>query len=130
MALNLDEANFEISEESWAKFRERSPDSEEWLPKIIRKAYEVWAVEPNISHEELATITCPVLVLNGDDEVFDAHHGVDLYKALPNAQLAIVPGTTHAVLKEKNDLALAIITDFYDHPVRGALTEEIAPDPE
>jgi pimeloyl-ACP methyl ester carboxylesterase len=130
LALTFDEANLEISEESWAKFHERSPDSSEWLPKIIRKAYEVWAVEPNITHEELATISAPVLVLNGDDEVFDAHHGVDLYRALPKAQLAIIPGATHAVLKEKNELALAIITDFYDHPVRACLTEEITPDPE
>ena len=128
LKLVLDESTFEISDEQRLKFLERSPDSPEWQEKIIRKAHEVWAAEPNITEAGLATITCPVLVLNGDDEVFDTKHGVDLYNALPNAQLAIVPGTTHAVLKEKNELALAIINDFYDHPIRGQLTEEIAPD--
>lgn len=121
LTLVIDENTFEIDEERRAKFLERSPDAPEWQEKIIRKAHEVWASEPNITTEELSTITCPVLVLNGDDDVFDPHHGVDLYQALPNAQLAIVPGTTHAVLKEKNALALAIIRDFYDHPVRGQL---------
>jgi len=124
LTLVVDETSFEIDEDRRAKFAERSPDEAHWQEKIIRKAYEVWASEPNISHDELATITCPVLVLNGDDDVFDTHHGVDLYKALPNAQLAIIPGTTHTVLKEKNELALAIIRDFYDHPVRGELGQE------
>jgi len=132
LTLILDEGAIEINEEKRAKFLERSPDGPEWQEKIIRKAHQVWASEPNISLTELGTITCPVLVINGDDDVFDPRHGVELYEALPNAQLAIVPGTTHAVLKEKNDLALAIIKDFYEHPVRAMsewqAREEIAPD--
>ena len=105
-----------ISDEDRAEFVERSPDSPESLDLIIHKAYEVWATEPNITSEELARITCPVLVLNGDDEPFSPHHGVDLYQALPNARLAIIPGSPHATHKVKPHLFLAIIQDFYDHP--------------
>lgn len=118
--LSRDQEILEISEERREKFAAQSPDSPEWLEKIIRKAHEVWATEPNITREELATITAPVLVLNGDDEVFDARHGIDLYEALPNAQLAIIPGASHAVIKEKNALAMAIINHFLDNPLRGA----------
>jgi pimeloyl-ACP methyl ester carboxylesterase len=105
-----------ISDEDRAEFVERSPDSPESLDLIIHKAYEVWATEPNITSEELARITCPVLVLNGDDEPFSPHHGVDLYQALPNARLAIIPGSPHATHKVKPHLFLPIIRDFYDHP--------------
>lgn len=104
-----------ISEEDRAEFAQRSPDSPETLDLIIHKAHEIWGSEPNMTLEELATITCPVLVLNGDDEPFSPHHGVDLYLALQNARLAIIPGSPHATHKVKPHLFLPIITDFYDH---------------
>ena len=112
-----------ISEEDKAKFAERSPEPAYMQEVIIKKAYEIWAKEPNMTQAQISTITCPVLVLNGDDEPFDNHHGIDLYEALPNGRLAIIPGTSHAVLKEKNEICLAIITDFYDHPeMRGEMS--------
>ena len=105
-----------ITDENRAEFAERSPDSPETLDVIIHKAYEVWATEPNMTLDQLATITCPVLVVNGDDEPFDPHHGVDLYQALPNGRLAIIPGSPHATHKIKPHLLYPIIQDFYDHP--------------
>lgn len=105
-----------ISDENRAEFAERSPDAPEALDLIIHKAYEVWASEPNISVEELNTISCPVLVVNGDDEPFTPHHGVDLYQALSNGRLAIIPGSPHATHKIKPHLLLPIIKDFYDTP--------------
>ena len=105
-----------ISEENRAEFAERSPDQPEMLDLIIKRAYEVWATEPNMTTEELGTITCPVLVVNGDDEPFSPHHGVDLYQVLPNSRLAIIPGSPHATHKVKPHLLLPIIKDFYDHP--------------
>ncbi len=105
-----------ITDENRAEFAERSPDNPDDLEKIIRKAHEVWATEPNMTRDELGTITCPVLVVNGDDEPFSPHHGVDLFQALPNGRLAIIPGSPHATHKVKPHLLLPIIKDFYDHP--------------
>ena len=105
-----------ITDEDRAEFAERSPDSPEALEEIIRTAHEVWASEPNMTVEELGTINCPVLIANGDDEPFSPHHGVDLYQALPNGRLAIIPGSPHATHKIKPHLLLPIIKDFYDHP--------------
>jgi hypothetical protein len=113
--LRLD-SQITISEENIQEYTERSPDSLENLEIIIRKAHEVWAHEPNISIAELSTITCPTLVVNGDDEPFNPHHGVDLYQALPNGRLAIIPGSPHATHKIKPHLLYPIIKDFYDHP--------------
>ena len=105
-----------VTDENRADFAERSPDAAEMLDIIIQKAHDVWATEPNITVAELATITCPVLVVNGDDEPFSPHHGVDLYQALSNGRLAIIPGSPHATHKIKPHLLHPIIKDFYDHP--------------
>ena len=80
---------------------------------IARKAMEVWKCEPNLTTGDLAKITCPVLVMAGEEEPFSNHHTVDLYEALNDADLAIIPGATHSVMKDKPELALAVIRDFY-----------------
>ena len=102
-----------ISEEDSAEYAELSPDSPETQIGIIRKAMEVWKCEPNLTTGDLAKITCPVLVMAGEEEPFSNHHTVDLYEALNDADLAIIPGATHSVMKDKPELALAVIRDFY-----------------
>jgi hypothetical protein len=37
-------------------------------------------------------------------------------KAITNARLAIVPGASHSVVKEKTGLVQALLKDFYAHP--------------
>ena len=105
-----------VSEEDAAEFADRSPDPAHIQAEIIQRAFEVWRTEPNLTSADLAKIKCPVLVLTGDDEPFSNHHTVELYEALPNGRLAIIPGASHYVVKEKNELAVATIKDFYQHP--------------
>jgi len=59
-------------------------------------------------------------IASGDDEPFSNHHTIELYEAIPNARLAIVPGTSHFVVKEKSKLVQDLIKDFYknlDFPI-------------
>jgi pimeloyl-ACP methyl ester carboxylesterase len=107
-----EEVVIELSDEDRARWAEKSPEPAHMQEVIIRKAYEVWKSEPNMSTSDLASITCPVLVLCGDDEPFSNQHTVELYESLPNAQLAIVPGTSHAVVKEKPETVQSIIKNF------------------
>ena len=65
---------------------------------------------------QLKKIKCPTLILAGDDEPFSTEHTASLYEAIPSAQLAILPGTSHAVLKEKPKLVKQILKDFYKNP--------------
>ena len=101
---------------------------------IIRKAYEVWNSEPTMTTSDLAQINCPVLVLTGDDEPFSNHHTIELYEAISNARLAIVPRTSHFVVKERPQIVQALIRDFYrnlDYPMttwprlRSEMTEKL-----
>jgi len=102
-----------ISEEDAAEYAELSPDDPSTQRGIIQKAMDVWKSEPNLTKADLAKIACPVLVMAGEVEPFSNHHTVDLYESLSDADLAIVPGATHSVMKDKPELALAIIKDFY-----------------
>lgn len=102
-----------ISEEDAAEFAEFSPDHPDTQVGIIKKAMDVWQNEPTMTKTDLAKIQCPVLVMAGEVEPFSNHHTVDLYESITDADLAIVPGASHSVTKDKPALALAIIKDFY-----------------
>jgi pimeloyl-ACP methyl ester carboxylesterase len=72
----------------------------------------IWKVEPDISPESLAKIECPVLVMAGDDDVVRHDHTIDLFERIALGQLAIVPGTSHGLVKEKPMIVQALIEDF------------------
>ena len=74
----------------------------------------IWESEPTLTVADLALIQCPVMVLAGDDDVINHHHTVDLYEALSLGQLAIIPGTSHSVMKEKPELLNAVIVQFLE----------------
>ena len=106
--------NPEISPEDQAEYNLISPDAPHTLLEKTIRMYSIWESEPIISVEDLAKIQCPVLVLVGDDDVIDHAHTVELYEALPLGQLAIIPGTSHALVKEKPDLVNAVIAQFLE----------------
>lgn len=113
-----------ISDEDAAEFADLSPDGPSAQLGIIKRAMDIWKTEPNLTTADLAKIQCPVLVMAGQDEPFSNHHTVDLYEALSDATLAIVPGASHSVTKDKPELALAIIRDFYRGLSERALEQE------
>ena len=47
-----------------------------------------------------------------DDDVIAHGHTIDLYEALPEGQLAVIPGTSHGVKKEKPEIVNELILDF------------------
>ena len=102
----------EASKEDRQEHAERSPDAPEALNSKIERMWGIWTSEPSLSKEDLAKITCPTLVMAGDDENFSFAHITSLYEALPMGQLAIVPGTSHFLVKEKPELAQEIIKGF------------------
>jgi pimeloyl-ACP methyl ester carboxylesterase len=53
-----------------------------------------------------------------DDELWPTSHTTALYDALPNAQLAIVPNTSHLLVFEQPSAVAQHITAFFDHPER------------
>ncbi|CAB4705017.1 unannotated protein [freshwater metagenome] len=103
-----------ISPEDQAEYNLISPDAPSTLLEKSIRMHAIWKSEPTMTLQEIAEIQCPVLVLAGDDDVIDHAHSVALYEALPLGQLAIIPGTSHLVVKEKPDLMNAVILQFLE----------------
>jgi pimeloyl-ACP methyl ester carboxylesterase len=101
-----------ISDEDRAEYAAMSPDAPETLDAKIAKMHEIWKVEPDIKISDIAQIVVPVLVMAGDDDVVKHSHTIELYEGLPLGQLAIVPATSHGLVKEKPEVVTAIIKSF------------------
>ena len=70
--------------------------------------------EPTWSTDDIGHIQAATLVLVGDDDLIALEHTCALYGALPQAQLAVVPGASHTVPIERADETAAIIQRFLD----------------
>jgi pimeloyl-ACP methyl ester carboxylesterase len=92
-------------------YEELSPDGGDHYPVVHAKLARLNYEEPTLTEEELAGVTSRTLVMVGDDEV-TLEHAVATYRAIPNAELAVVPGTSHGLLHEKSELCNAMLTDF------------------
>ena len=54
--------------------------------------------------------------MQGDDDIVKVEHSAVLAATLPDAQLAVIPGSTHMAPLEKPDLVNRLILDFLsDH---------------
>lgn len=95
-----------------AQYATRSPDGVEHAKDVVRKSLELVTTQPTWTSRDLARITVPVLVMSGDDDVAKLSHTVALYETLENAQLAILPGTSHALLKEQTKESVRLIERF------------------
>ena len=93
-------------------YGEVSPDGAAHFPVVVAKIAEMARTEPNLDASELAKVTHRSLVMFSDDDLVTMTHVVEMYDALPNAELAVVPGTSHFLTQEKPHLVNAIVLDF------------------
>lgn len=89
-----------------------SPDGIDHFQVVFDKVGEMWQTARSIGFDELATIGAPTLVLLADDDCVTVEHAAAMARALPDAQLAVVPGTSHALPFEKPELVGRLILDF------------------
>jgi pimeloyl-ACP methyl ester carboxylesterase len=114
--LELDEGSMSFMR-SW--YEEVSPDGPEHFEEFTAKLDRMHLAGPTLTPADLAGIPVRTLVMAADDDEMAPEHLIALYRALPSAQLAIVPGTSHGLLLEKPELCMMLIKDFVG-------TEEIA----
>src|SRR5271155_3012235 len=69
-------------------------------PKTIdEKLGHLWATSPTadeLSLALLAKIQQPVLLVSGDHDVITLEHTLQIFHALPNSELCVLPGTDHS----------------------------------
>jgi len=95
------------------KYMENSPDGPDHFEEFAKKTMAMWDAEPNMTTQDLSTISVPVLVLVGDDDCVNLSHSCEMYESIPGAQLAVVPGASHALPLEKPDAVARIIDEFF-----------------
>ena len=90
-----------------------SPDGPEHLPVVFDRLSRALA-ETTLELADLARIPAPTLIMAADDDLVSISHLEAMRDALPDAQLAIVPGTSHALPLEKPALTAQLILEFLD----------------
>jgi pimeloyl-ACP methyl ester carboxylesterase len=86
------------------EFARHNPAGSAAAADVFRGGFALCATSPALTAEQLSAVVAPTLVVTGDDDVVRLDHSVALYESLPAAQLFVVPGTSHAVLKERTRL--------------------------
>jgi len=89
-----------------------SPDGRDHFPVVAAKIARMVSAEPALGTGDLARVAARTLVMAGDDDAVSAEHTLALYRGIPDSELAIIPGTSHALIVEKPGLCNQIILDF------------------
>jgi pimeloyl-ACP methyl ester carboxylesterase len=92
-------------------YGELSPDGAAHYEAIVTKLAAMHAHEPSLTAADLRRVGCRTLVMTGDDDEVRLEHAIELYRSLPDAELAVVPGTSHGLLAEKPALCNLLITE-------------------
>jgi pimeloyl-ACP methyl ester carboxylesterase len=90
-----------------------SPDGPDHLDAVLDKMLALWNTDPAFPLSDLERVAAPALVLAADDDItLSIEHAAAMQRALPDSQLAVVPGASHAVPMEKPELVNRLILDF------------------
>ncbi|RLT26213.1 MAG: alpha/beta fold hydrolase [Chloroflexi bacterium] len=93
-------------------YRTLSPDGPDHWPEVFAKLQRMMLEEPTLRASDLEAIETPTLVLAGDSDYVTVTHTVEMFEAIPNARLCIVPGGSHGLLTEQPALTTRVILDF------------------
>ena len=95
-----------------ASYAERSPDGPDHFAVVAAKGFHLFGIEPELTVDDLARVSVPVLVMAGDDDLIPLSHTAAFFAALPEAQLAIVPGASHGLPMEHPQEVVGLIERF------------------
>ncbi len=94
-------------------YGEVSPHGAEHWPDVWERLDAEHHRAPALTTDDLAAMPTATLLMFADDETeVEVDHVHAMHRALPNAQLAIVPGTGHGLPADKPELVNWMIADF------------------
>lgn len=88
-----------------------------------------WAVNnldykyPNRTNEALHSINAEVLLMASDGDMIKLEHILEMYQHIPKAQLFIMPGATHFMLRQEYSLYNQIADRFFHNPFKRPTTK-------
>ena len=87
------------------RYRTLSPDGGNHWPVVLGRMKPMWAAEPSFTDAELARIAAPTLLIFGDRDIVTPEHAVEMFRAIPGAQLCVIPNAGHGILPAETVLA-------------------------
>ena len=91
--------------------RATSPDGADHFPVVYGKTIDLVRNWTGLPLTDLAKIGAPTLVLQGDQDEVRLEHSAAVATAIPEARLAVLPGT-HALPMESPHLVNPLLIDF------------------
>ncbi len=88
-----------------------SPDGGEHFPVVHAKTLQMILTEPEIDLATLRDVAAPTLVLQGDRDEVTLDHSQAVAAALPDARLAVLPGT-HGLPIESPEVVNPLLVQF------------------
>lgn len=75
------------------------PEQKDYWRTFLKNIWPMWTTPSSVTNE-LKEINIPILLLDGDrDEFFTVEEVAELYRRLPQAEMAIIPGSGHAIFQ-------------------------------
>lgn len=93
-------------------YAQLSPDGAEHFEVVAAKLKRMDFEEPTLLASDLAGVASRTLVMLADDDEVTLEHSVEMYRNLPHAELAVIPGTSHGLLHEKPALCNSVLVEF------------------
>jgi pimeloyl-ACP methyl ester carboxylesterase len=93
-----------------------APDPSHW-PALVAKVKKAGLDFRGFTREELKAIKAQVLITLGDRDGVRVEHAVEMYRLIPNSQLAAFPNADHLALWMSPDKVLPTIAAFLDAPM-------------
>lgn len=107
----VDTEQFERANPGFAAMLQRSHGPGNWKT-LLKQIKPMWNAQLNYTQDDFARVAAPTLVLLGDRDGFvPVEEAVGMYSLLPNAELAVLPGSEH--------------TDFIFSPAKVAILQAI-----
>lgn len=73
--------------------------------------------EPNISLESLRNVNCPILLINGENDIFRKDLVTDILRMLPDGAVIEIKGHTHESYIMHNDLIADVVVEFLNNRI-------------
>ena len=94
-----------------------APDPSKW-PVLVSKIIKMDDDFKGFAGKDVSSIKAQTLVMLGDRDGLRAEHAVEVFRLIPNSQLAIFPGGDHFLLFMSPEKVLSTLVPFLDTPVQ------------
>lgn len=96
-------------------YERTNPDPKHW-PVLVAKVKQMGLDFKGFGRADLQKIKAPTLIALGDRDGVRPEHAVEMFRSIPNAQLAIFPGGDHFMIFQTPERLLPPVVAFFDAP--------------